>query len=67
VTRRRAALRFHMARALSLGQAAGDGLVADRGHDYEALLRPRVLLGPAHPIAGDGRTSWGPADPLAAG
>jgi SanA protein len=79
---------FHMARALSLGRAAGldlHGLTADRGHDYgsqgtrsgvreiaarvkglrQAVLHPGVLLGPAHPIAGNGRHSWGPIDPLA--
>jgi SanA protein len=76
---------FHMARALSLGRAAGlelHGFVSDRGHSYgsqgtrsgvrevaarvkglqQAVLQPAVLLGPAHPITGDGRTSWGPAD-----
>ena len=31
----------------------------------QATTRPDVLLGPALPITGDGRTSWGPADPLA--
>jgi SanA protein len=31
----------------------------------QATARPAVTLGPALPIAGDGRTSWGPADPLA--
>jgi SanA protein len=79
---------FHMARALSLGRAAGlnlHGLVSDRGHGYgsqgtrsgvrelaarvkgleQAVLQPAVLLGPSHEISGDGRTSWGPADPLA--
>jgi vancomycin permeability regulator SanA len=79
---------FHMARALSLGRAAGlevGGLVADRGHDpghqgvrsdlrevaarvkglQQSVLRPDVLLGPRHPISGNGRTSWGPPDPLA--
>jgi SanA protein len=79
---------FHMARALSLGRAAGlnvRGLVSDRGHNYgsqgtrssvrevaarvkgagQALLQPTVLLGPSHPISGNGRNSWGPADPLA--
>jgi SanA protein len=78
---------FHMARALSLGRAAGlelHGLVSDRGHGYgaqgtrsrvrelaarvkgfqQAVAQPDVLLGPAHPISGNGRTSWGPADPL---
>lgn len=77
-----------MARALSLGEAAGldlRGFVADRGHGYgaqgtrsrvrevaarvkglqQALVRPAVLLGPSHPIGGNGRDSWGPADPLA--
>jgi SanA protein len=79
---------FHMARALSLGRAAGlelNGFVSDRGHAYgaqgtrsdvrevaarvkgaqQAVFRPAVLLGPAHPIDGNGRSSWGPADPLA--
>lgn len=32
----------------------------------QATGRP-VLLGPPHPIAGDGRGSWGPADPAPAG
>jgi SanA protein len=31
----------------------------------QGALKPSVLLGPAHPITGDGRMSWGPADPLA--
>ena len=31
----------------------------------EATLKPSVLLGPPHPITGDGRSSWGPRDPLA--
>ena len=79
---------FHMARALSLGRAAGldvTGFVSDRGHGYgsqgtrsgvrevaarvkglqQAVLQPAVLLGPSHPITGNGRNSWGPVDPLA--
>ncbi|KQW48616.1 hypothetical protein ASC77_07705 [Nocardioides sp. Root1257] len=31
----------------------------------QAAARPDVLLGPQLPITGDGRTSWGPADPEA--
>lgn len=31
----------------------------------QATTRPDVLLGPTLPIVGDGRSSWGPADPLA--
>jgi SanA protein len=31
----------------------------------EATLRPAVMPGPPLPISGDGRTSWGPADPEA--
>jgi SanA protein len=31
----------------------------------QAVLEPAVLLGPSHPINGNGRNSWGPADPLA--
>jgi SanA protein len=31
----------------------------------QATARPAVTLGPTLPIEGDGRTSWGPADPLA--
>ena len=78
---------FHMARALSLGRAAGldlHGFVSDQGHSYgsqgtrsgvremaarvkglqQAVFQPAVLLGPSHPIGGNGRTSWGPPDPL---
>jgi SanA protein len=29
------------------------------------VFRPSVLLGPEHPISGNGRSSWGPPDPLA--
>jgi len=31
----------------------------------QAVLEPEVLLGPPHPIEGNGRASWGPPDPLA--
>ena len=31
----------------------------------QGTLHPAVLGGPPHPIAGDGRGSWGPNDPLA--
>jgi SanA protein len=31
----------------------------------EATIKPAVMSGPEIPITGDGRTSWGPADPEA--
>ena len=31
----------------------------------QGVVRPAVMGGPPLPIGGDGRSSWGPADPLA--
>ena len=45
-------------------QSAADPYRAGR---VQRILVSGVLLGPAHPSGGNGRSSWGPADPLAPG
>ena len=48
------------------GQLANAREVLARAKGFsEAVATPHVLLGPPHPITGDGRSSWGPRDPLA--